>query len=329
MSHHEYGEQLTRLASIPSPSWSEWHIAGPFAIRAYAICIILGVIAAVVIGNRRWIARGGEPGVVLDMVLWAVPFGLVGARIYHVVTDYQLYFGEGRNPWRAFAITDGGLGIWGAIALGGVGVWIGCRRRGIPLPAMADAVAPGIAIAQAVGRFGNWFNQELFGGPTTLPWGLQIDPEHRPDGMEEFETFHPTFLYEAIWLVLTALIVIWVDRRFRLGHGRAFALYVATYTVGRAGMEVLRVDEANHFLGMRVNFWVSLVVFAGALVYLVLSARMRPGRETIGDPDGDRTSSPSGEHRAGPSDRDETSDESESVTGDGPADPTKPHSPDR
>src|SRR5690606_11160883 len=153
------------------------------------------------------------PGVVVDLVLWAVPFGMVGARLYHVITDYQLYFGPGRDPVRALFIWEGGLGIWGAIAGGGIGVWIACRRRGIPMPAMADALAPGIVVAQAIGRFGNWFNKELFGAPTTLPWGLEIPPERRPEGYEVFETFHPTFLYEALWCVGVALVVVWADRR--------------------------------------------------------------------------------------------------------------------
>jgi prolipoprotein diacylglyceryl transferase len=160
-----------------------------------------------------------------------------------------------------------------------VGAWIVCSRRGVPLPALADAVAPGIVLAQAIGRFGNWFNQELFGSPTTLPWGLQIDPENRPVGFEQFETFHPTFLYEALWNVGVALLVIWADRRFRLGHGRAFALYVAAYTAGRTWIEYLRIDPAENVLGLRLNVWVSLLVFVGAVAYIVVSARRHPGRE--------------------------------------------------
>jgi prolipoprotein diacylglyceryl transferase len=273
-------------ASIPSPSQGVWHL-GPVPIRAYAICIIVGVIVAVWMGNRRWIARGGRPGTVADIAVWAVPFGLVGARLYHVVTDYQLYFGPGRDPLRAFAVWEGGLGIWGGIALGALGAWIGCRRRGIPLPAMADALAPGIVLAQAIGRLGNWFNQELFGAPTTLPWGLRIDPEHRPAGYEQDATFHPTFLYEGVWNVGVAALVIWADRRFKLGHGRAFALYVAGYTLGRGWVEYLRIDPVNHVAGLRLNVWTSIALFVAAVLYIAISAKLRPGREAVVEPGDD------------------------------------------
>ena len=265
-------------ASIPSPSEGSWDL-GFFELRAYALCIMAGIVLAVWLGNKRWLARGGEPGVVADVVVWAVPFGIVGARLYHVITDHQLYFGEGRDPWRALEIWHGGLGVWGAIALGAVGGWIGCRRRGVPLPAMADALAPGILLAQAVGRLGNWFNQELFGRPTDLPWGLEIDPQFRPERYADVATFHPTFLYESLWCVLVAVILLWADKRFRMGHGRVFALYVAGYTLGRAFWESLRIDPANEIAGVRVNLWVSALVFVGAILYIVLSARARPGRE--------------------------------------------------
>jgi len=276
------------LASIPSPAQGVWHL-GPLPIRAYALCIIAGVVLAVWFGERRWVARGGREGDVTEVATWMVPFGIIGGRLYHVVTSPQAYFGSGGQPVRALYVWQGGLGIWGAIALGGLGAWIGCRRRGIPLPPFADALAPGIALAQALGRFGNYFNQELFGRPTSLPWGLQIDPEHRPDGLEDQATYHPTFLYEAIWDVGVAGLVIWADRRFKLGHGRAFALYVAAYTVGRAWIEALRVDPANRLLGLRLNDWTSLVVFLGAVTYIVVSARLRPGREVLtrGGPAGD------------------------------------------
>jgi prolipoprotein diacylglyceryl transferase len=179
----------------------------------------------------------------------------------------------------ALKIWNGGLGIWGAVVLGGVGAWIACHRRGIPLPPMADAIAPGIVLAQAAGRWGNWFNQELFGRPTTLPWGLRIDPAHRPERYADVATFHPTFLYESLWCIGVAVLCIWADRRWRMGHGRVFALYVAAYVAGRAVWEMLRVDPANDFLGLRVNLWVCLVAFVGAGAYLVISHRLRPGRE--------------------------------------------------
>jgi prolipoprotein diacylglyceryl transferase len=268
------------LASIPSPSQGVWHL-GPLPIRAYALCIITGVVFAVWLGEKRWVARGGRAGDVTEVATWMVPFGILGGRLYHVITSPQAYFGAGGDPIRAFYVWQGGLGIWGAVALGGVGAWIGCRRRGIPLPPFADALAPGIVLAQAIGRFGNYFNQELYGRPTNLPWGLEIDPAHRPDGLENRLTFQPTFLYEAIWDVGVAGLVIWADRRFKLGHGRAFALYVAAYTVGRFWIEDLRVDPANHLLGLRLNDWTAILVFLGAITYFVLSARRRPGREVV------------------------------------------------
>ncbi|MBZ6471931.1 prolipoprotein diacylglyceryl transferase [Streptomyces griseocarneus] len=269
------------LAYIPSPSTGVIHL-GPVPLRGYAFCIIIGVFAAVWLGNRRWIARGGRAGTVADIAVWAVPFGLVGGRLYHVITDYELYFGPGRNWVNAFKVWEGGLGIWGAIALGAVGAWIGCRRRGIPLPAYADAIAPGIAVAQAIGRWGNWFNQELYGKPTDLPWALKIDAD--PAIGRVAGTYHPTFLYESLWCLAVAALVIFADRRFKLGHGRAFALYVAAYTVGRFWTEYLRVDEAHHVLGLRLNGWTSILVFLAAVAYIVISAKKAPGREAVVEP---------------------------------------------
>ena len=266
--------------AIPSPSDAVWQL-GPVPVRAYALCILAGILVAIWVGNRRWLARGGQPGVVGDIAVWAVPFGIVGARLYHVATDWETYFGPGGNPVDAVKIWQGGLGVWGAIAMGVLGGWIGARRRGIPLPPLADALAPGIVLAQAIGRFGNWFNQELFGRPTDLPWGLEIDPQFRPERYADVETFHPTFLYEALWCVIVALILVWADRRFRMGHGRVFALYVALYTVGRSYIETLRVDPAREVFGLRINVWTSIVLFAGAVIYIVVSARLRPGREDL------------------------------------------------
>ncbi|MGH8970540.1 MAG: prolipoprotein diacylglyceryl transferase [Actinomycetes bacterium] len=266
------------LASIPSPSQGVWHL-GPVPLRAYALCIIAGIVVAVWLGERRWVARGGRAGDVVDVAAWMVPLGVIGGRLYHVATTPEDFFGEGGRPLHALYIWEGGLGIWGAIFLGGVGAWIGARRRGIKLPPFADALAPGIVLAQAIGRLGNWFNQELFGRPTDVAWGLEIDPGRRPVGFEEFVTFHPTFLYELLWNVGVAVLVIWADRRFRLGHGRAFALYVAAYTVGRGWIEWLRIDEAHEFFGVRLNNWTSLVLFSGAVVYMGVSALLRPGRE--------------------------------------------------
>ncbi|MFJ3493950.1 prolipoprotein diacylglyceryl transferase [Streptomyces sp. NPDC086091] len=268
------------LAYIPSPSRGVIHL-GPIPLRGYAFCIIIGVFVAVWLGNRRWIARGGRAGTVADIAVWAVPFGLIGGRLYHVITDYELYFSEGRDWVDAFKIWEGGLGIWGAIALGALGAWIGCRRRGIPLPAWADAVAPGIALAQGIGRWGNWFNQELYGKASDLPWALHItsSADGRVPGY-----YQPTFLYESLWCIGVAFLVIWADRRFRLGHGRAFALYVAAYCAGRFWIEYLRVDDAHHILGLRLNNWTALVVFLLAVAYLVISAKKRPGREAVVEP---------------------------------------------
>ncbi|MFE4533986.1 prolipoprotein diacylglyceryl transferase [Streptomyces scopuliridis] len=270
------------LAYIPSPSTGVLHL-GPLPLRGYAFAILVGLFVALWIVNRRWVARGGKPGTTTDIAVWAVPFGLLGGRLYHVITDYELYFGEGRNWVDAFKIWEGGLGIWGAVALGAVGAWIGCRRRGIALPPYADALAPGLAIAQAFGRWGNWFNQELYGKPTDLPWALKIsEGPNREAGL-----YHPTFLYESLWCLGVAALVIWAERRFRLGHGRVFALYVAAYCAGRAWIEYMRVDEAHHILGLRLNLWTAMIVFILAVVYLVVSSKVRPGREEIVEPDKD------------------------------------------
>jgi prolipoprotein diacylglyceryl transferase len=263
------------LAYLPSPSRGVLHL-GPFPLRAYALCIIAGVVLAVVVGNRRFVARGGRPGAVADVATIAVPFGLVGARIYHVVTTPSPYLDD---PVRALYVWQGGLGIPGGILGGVLAGYVVCRRRGIRPGAFADAIAPGVAFAQAVGRFGNWFNQELFGRPTTLPWGLEIDPAHRPATYADVATFHPTFLYESIWDVVVGLVVIWADRRFRLSGGRAFALYLGLYAIGRSLVEALRVDEAEHFLGIRLNDFVMGVVLAGAVAFLV--ARRRHEREQV------------------------------------------------
>ncbi|WP_296606518.1 prolipoprotein diacylglyceryl transferase [Nocardioides sp.] len=266
--------------SIPSPSSGVWHL-GPLPIRGYALSIILGIVAAIWIGERRWIARGGRPGEVQDLALWAVPFGLVGGRLYHVMTDHDLYFGAGRQPIEALYVWKGGLGVWGAIAFGALGVYIGARSKGIRMLPMLDALAPGVLVAQAIGRWGNWFNQELFGKPTDLPWGLEIDAEHRPVGYLDDPTFHPTFLYEFSWNLLAFAFVLWADRRFKLGHGRVLALYVMTYTLGRGWIEMLRIDavELSDVGGLRFNVWTSIVLFVVAAVCFVVSARRRPGRE--------------------------------------------------
>lgn len=265
--------------AIPSPAQGVWHL-GPFPVRAYAIAILVGIVVAVVLTQRRWKERGGDPETVLDITYWAVPFGIVGGRIYHVVSSPDAYFGPGGDPWKAFAIWEGGLGIWGAVAFGAVGAWIGCRRQGVRLAPFADALAPGLLVAQGIGRLGNWFNQELFGGPTTLPWGLRIDDAHLPAGYDPGTLFHPTFLYELLWNLAAAAVIVYLDRRLRLGHGRAFWLYVVLYTSGRLWIELLRIDPAETVLGLRLNVWTSILVGLGALVAFVVVGRRHPGRET-------------------------------------------------
>ncbi|WP_025737618.1 prolipoprotein diacylglyceryl transferase [Mycobacterium genavense] len=272
---------------FPSPPQGVWHL-GPLPIRAYAMFIIAGIVVALMIGDRRWAARGGQRGVIYDIALWVVPFGLIGGRLYHLATDWRTYWGPGGAGFGAAArIWDGGLGIWGAVALGVLGAWIGCRRRGMPLPAFLDALAPGVILAQAIGRLGNYFNQELYGRETTLPWGLEIfyrrDPSgyidpHSLDGVSTGQlavVVQPTFLYELLWNVLVSVILIYIDRRYAIGHGRLFASYVALYCVGRFWVELLRDDTATHIAGIRINSFTSTFVFIGAVVYIVLAPKGR------------------------------------------------------
>lgn len=279
---------LSPQAALPSPSTAVWQL-GPFPLRAYALCIIAGIVLACWMTERRLRRRGVAPGAVLDIAVWAVPAGIIGARLYHVITSPEKYFGAGGEPLKAFYIWEGGLGIWGAVAGGAVGAWIAARQLGIPLTVVADALAPGLPLAQAVGRLGNWFNNELFGGRTTLPWGLEIhrmDPDNpghalRDDAGQpilEPGLYHPTFLYELVWNIGVAGLVLVLDRRLRLGRGRAFALYVMGYTAGRFWIELMRTDEANQIFGVRLNVWTAALVFLGALAYFV---RVRGPREYL------------------------------------------------
>jgi prolipoprotein diacylglyceryl transferase len=274
-------------AAIPSPTHSVWHL-GPLPIRAYALCIVAGIFLALWLSARRWRGRGGTDQDVWDVAGWAVVLGIVGGRVYHVLTDPELYFAAGRHPIDAVKIWDGGLGIWGAIALGWVGAWIGCRRKSLSLAAFADAAVPGVVLAQGIGRWGNWFNNELFGGPTSVPWKLQI---HCMDLTAGHATicdgststvlgyFQPTFLYESLWDVGLGLLLIYVDRRRRLGHGNVAALYVMGYTAGRVWIEALRTDTANHILGLRLNIWTSLIVFLLGLAWFLTHGGLHSDRE--------------------------------------------------
>ncbi len=268
------------MASIPSPANGVWNL-GPLPIRAYAIIIIIGILVAMRVGTKRWVAKGGNVDDVGNIAIYAVPAGVIGGRLYHVLSDNQIYFGpDGKGLVAAFRIWDGGLGIWGAIALGFVGAMYACRKYGIDFPGIADALAPGIVLGQAIGRFGNYFNQELFGSPTDLPWGLQIDYAHRPSGYEEFTTFHPTFLYESLWCTAVAVVLIWSARKFDLKNGQVFALYVALYCLGRIWIESLRIDEANLILGLRLNVLTSLVVGLTAVFWIWRRGKLHPTHKT-------------------------------------------------
>lgn len=265
--------------TIPSPTSGVWHL-GPLPLRAYALCILAGIVVAVWIAGRRLADRGGTIDQAIDISAWAVPFGIIGGRIYHLITSPQAYFGEGGSPIRALYIWEGGLGIWGAIALGALGAWIGCRRAGLSFLDFADAAVPGVAVAQALGRWGNWFNNELYGRETDVPWALTIHEWDQGAGRAVRDasgdpvvlgTFHPTFLYESIWCLVLALALVLADRRFDLRRGQVLGLYVAGYPLGRVVFELMRTDEANEILGLRVNVWTSALVFVLGLAIFWLS----------------------------------------------------------
>ena len=269
-------------ATLPSPTVGVLAL-GPLTIHAYALCILAGIGVAIWMGDRRMRDRGGEEGLVLDVAMWAVPFGIVGGRLYHVITTPQPYFGEGGSPVDALKIWQGGLGIWGAVALGALGAWIGTRREGVSFLSFADAVAPGVLVAQAIGRWGNWFNNEIYGEPTDLPWAVRIHDWDAGAGQAVVDsagdpvvlgTYHPTFLYESLFLLVLAIAILALDRRRRLAPGQVMGLYVAGYPLGRVVIETMRTDAANTILGLRVNIWTSLVVFVlGVVIYTVCGRR--------------------------------------------------------
>jgi prolipoprotein diacylglyceryl transferase len=274
------------LTSIPSPPSSGFTI-GPVPIRYYALCIIAGIIVATLLTNHRLTKRGAEKWVVIDIAILAVPIAIIGARIFHVLTHPGFYFGAGSNTWNPFepgsvwAIWEGGIAIFGALLGGAVGAWLGCRWTGIRFWTFADALAPGLLLAQAMGRFGNWFNHELFGLPTDLPWGLEIESTNPafPPGLAEGTLFHPTFLYEVIWNSLGVLVLLWIGRKLRLQWGKLFAVYLIWYSAGRIVWESIRIDPSEIFLGLRSNVWAAIIGVLVGIVIVIVQTRRHPGVE--------------------------------------------------
>jgi prolipoprotein diacylglyceryl transferase len=268
------------FASIPSPEISYFDL-GPLRVHFYALFILLGITLATWIGERRLSKRGGEPGAVLDIVIWAVPMGIVGGRFFHVVTHPRDYFFEGADLFAVFRIWEGGLAIYGALAFGAVGVVIATRKMGLRFWSVADALAPGILLAQAIGRLGNYFNQELFGLPTQLPWGLEIpatNPAY-PSGLPAGLTFHPTFLYEMLWSLVGVAVLLWADKRFELRWGKTFGLYLIIYSLGRVWVESIRIDPSEIIFGLRINIWSALTGIAIGAIIIFIQSRRHPGRE--------------------------------------------------
>lgn len=279
-------------AGFPAPPLRGIDLPGPFFIAFYTLVIMLGIVLAVVVATRLWKSRGGYSDDIFSAMLWAVLFGILGARVYHVISSPDAYFGEGGDLLRTVQIWQGGLSIIGAVAAGSVAVWVFCRRSGIKFGAFADAIVPGVILAQAVGRWGNWFNQELYGRTTSLPWGLQIDTDQQhqalPPGASELTTFHPTFLYESLWNLLGFLALIWLYRRFQFKQGLLAWTYVAYYMVGRFWIESMRVDESNKStqypladlgLDWRLNQIIAFVVFLIAIAALIWLFSRRPRTE--------------------------------------------------
>lgn len=271
--------------SIPSPDpeWRTLEIPVPWGtlnIQMYALCILAGIIVATIVTSRRLTKRGAEPGIVLDVVLWAVPLGIIGARLYHVFTHPDDYF-AGQELWRVFAIWEGGNAIYGSLIGGAIGVIIACRLTGLRFWSFADALAPGLLLAQAIGRLGNWFNHELFGWPTDLPWGLEIESGNPafPAGLEDGTLFHPTFLYEIVWNVVGVVALLALERFFRLRWGMMFGAYLIWYGAGRAVFETIRVDPSEMFLGIRSNVWASLLAIVIGVVIILVQRRRHPGIE--------------------------------------------------
>ena len=255
---------------LPSPT-ANFAKLGVITLHYYALCILIGIIAALVIGSHRWRKAKGDPSELLEMAIYVIPAGVVGGRLYHVLTTPELYFGKGGHPIDALKIWQGGMGIWGAVALGALTTYLlfKIKPRSVTFATAADALAPALLVAQGIGRWGNWFNKELFGSPSTLPWALKIPTAYRPHGFENFATFHPTFLYESIWCILAAAALIFTPQVKKLRAGSTFLLYVLLYSVGRIWIEALRIDRAHLLLGVRLNVWVALLCAVVSLVAIV------------------------------------------------------------
>lgn len=287
--------QVLTPLSIPSPpvewqglniaAWLQstfgWTLPFPLDIRTYALCILVGIVLAIIIASRRLTRRGAEPGVILDIVLWCVPLGIIGARVWHVLTHPGDYFYEGADPWEVVRIWNGGIAIFGSLVGGAVGAFIGCRLSGIRFWTFADAIAPAMLVAQAAGRFGNYFNHELFGQPTTLPWGLEIESTNPafPAGLPDGTLFHPTFLYEIIWNLLGVAVILLIERKLRFQWGKLFGVYLIWYGLGRSYFETIRVDPSEIILGVRSNVWGAWLAILVGIVIIVVQTRRHKGLE--------------------------------------------------
>lgn len=269
------------LQRIPSPEISYFDL-GPFRIHFYALFILVGIIVAIVMGGARLKKRGGSYGAVVDIALWAVPFGIIGGRIFHVLTHLNDYFYEGSDFTAIFRIWEGGLAIYGALILGSVGAWLGARAAGIRFWSFADAIAPGVLLAQAIGRWGNYFNQELFGAPTDLPWGIEISEPNPalPVGLSAETTYHPTFIYESLWSLVGVALLLILDRKFELRWGKLFGLYLAYYSLGRVWVENLRIDPSEIVLGLRINVWSAILGIVIGLGIFFWQRRRHTGIES-------------------------------------------------
>lgn len=268
------------ITSIPSPSIQFFDL-GPLRIHIYALCILLGIGLATWITDARLSKRGAERGVVLDIILWAVPLGIIGARFYHVFTHPADYFYEGADLMKVFYIWEGGNAIFGSLLGGAVGAWIGCKQTGIRFWSFADALAPAMLIAQATGRLGNYFNHELFGQPTTLPWGLEIESTNPafPAGLPDGTLFHPMFLYEILWNLLGAFVIIVLERKLYLRWGKTFGVYLIWYGIGRSVFETYRLDSSETFFSIRTNVWAALLAIVVGVLIILIQNRRHPGKE--------------------------------------------------